>query len=117
MRAPYRESVTVTYRGSPHEFLSETLSEGGIYVREEKPPKVDETVEVSLPLTGGKPLLLQGTVIYRKEKYGDFSSIPPGMAIAFSGVGEDSAARLKAHIEILLAGDLIAEQGETVINT
>jgi CheY-like chemotaxis protein len=115
LRAPYRESVTVTYRGSPHELLSETLSEGGIYVREENPPKVDETVEVSLPLTRGDLLLLKGTVIYRKEKYGDFSSIPPGMAVAFTGIGEDSAARLKAHIEILLAGDLMAEQKETVI--
>jgi CheY-like chemotaxis protein len=115
LRAPYREMVMVTYGGSPHEFLSETLSEGGIYVREENPPKVDKPVEVSLQLTGESPLLLQGTVIYRKEKYGDFSSTPPGMAIAFTGVSEDNAARLKAYVEGLLAGDLMAEQKETVI--
>jgi CheY-like chemotaxis protein/Tfp pilus assembly protein PilZ len=115
LRAPYREMVTVTYGGSPHEFLSETLSEGGIYVREENPPKVDKPVEVSLQLTDESPLLLQGTVIYRKEKYGDFSSTPPGMAIAFTGVSEDKAAKLKAYVEGLLAGDLMAEQKETVI--
>jgi len=115
LRAPYREKVTVTYGGSPHETFAETLSEGGIYVRDAKPPKVDEKVEVSLPLTGGSPVSLKGSVIYRKEKYGDFSSIPAGMAIAFTGVGEDITARLKAHIENMLAGDLLAEQSETII--
>ncbi|MEJ2696264.1 MAG: response regulator [Candidatus Sulfobium sp.] len=115
LRVSYREMVTVTAGGRQREFLAETLSEGGIYIRDENPPKVDETVEVSLPLAGDGPVSVKGTVIYRKEKYGDFSSTPPGMAVAFIDVGKDVAARLKGRVESLLAGDLLAEQRETVI--
>lgn len=115
LRAPYREMVTVIFGDEQHEFLAETVSEGGIYVRCEDVPKDIENVTVSLPLPGGGPVVLGGNVIYRKEKYGDMSSIPPGMAIAFTRVGEDIAARLKGHIERLLAGDLMDEQKETII--
>lgn len=115
LRAPYREMVTVTSKDGQRECLAETLSEGGIYVRDEDPPKVDEEVEVSLLLSEESAVVLKGAVIYRKEQYGDFSSTPPGMAIAFSGIGEDVAARLKVHVESLLAGDLLAEQRETII--
>lgn len=115
LRAPYREMVTVTTKGEKRNLLAETLSVGGIYVRDENPPKADEKVEVSLPLPGQDPAFLTGTVIYRKEKYGDFSSTPPGMAVAFTGVGEETSARLKAYVEGLLAGDLLAEQRETII--
>lgn len=115
LRTPFREMVGITFGGERHELLAETLSEGGIYIRDDKPPGVDQRVEVSLPLPGADPVLLEGTVIYRKEKYGDFSSTPPGMAIAFTGVGAEIAARLKAHVESLLAGDLLSEQRETII--
>lgn len=115
LRASYREMVTVTFGGKQHELLAETLSVGGIYIRDDEPPVVDERVEVLLPLAGEGPLLLNGSVIYRKKKYGDFSSTPPGMAIAFTGVSEEISARLKAHIESLLAGDLLSEQRETII--
>lgn len=115
LRAPYREMVTVTFGGRQHQFLAETISEGGIYLRCDNMPKEIESVEISLPLTGESPVLLKGNVIYRKEKYGDLSSIPPGMAVAFTGLGENIAARLKAYIEGILAGDLLDEQRETII--
>lgn len=117
LRAPYHEKVSVRYRGLSHEFIAESLSGGGIYVRNENPPDVDEKVEISLQLAGEDPFLLKGTVIYRKEQYGDFSIMPPGMAVAFEGVDRNVAARLKAHVENLLAGDLLAEQGDTVIRS
>lgn len=115
LRAPYREIVTVVFGAEQRELLAETISEGGIYVRCEDLPKDIENVTVSLPLPGESPAVLRGTVIYRKEKYGDLSSIPPGMAIAFTRVGEDTAARLKEYIERLLAGDLLDEQKEPII--
>ena len=115
LRTPYREMVTVTFQGGQHEFLAETISEGGIYVRCENPPQTDGKVEVSLPLSEEGPVTLKGTIIYRKEKYGDLSSIPPGMAIAFSRPDEETSARLKAYVESILAGDLLDEQKETII--
>lgn len=115
LRASYREMVTVTFGDEQRELLAETISEGGIYVRCEDPPKKIENVEVSIRLTGEDPVKLKGTVIYRKAKYGDFSTIPPGIAIAFNGVAEDISARLKEHVESLLAGDLLDEQKEPII--
>jgi hypothetical protein len=60
-------------------------------------------------------LSLRGKVIYTKKMFGDFMSLPPGMAIEFDKLTDQDAQVLKRYIEDILAGDIMEDQEEPMI--
>jgi len=107
--------VKVTCDGTTFELYSETLSEGGMYIRKKDPLPVGSKVEIDLPLEGGKPVHLNGVVVYTKGLFGGIFEHPPGMAIEFEGVNDTEAAVLRNYIEKILAQDIFESQEEIVI--
>ena len=107
--------VAVAYNGARYELYAESLSEGGIYIRMEKPLPAGSEVEVSVPLGNGYAIQAKGTVVYTKKLYGDFLSLSPGMAVKFNGLASDASETLKFYIEDLIAQDIFAGQEEKLI--
>lgn len=114
IRVQHVSRVTLIKSEEKFELFTETLSEGGMYVRKQNPFPVGTQVKTLLEM-GSEVLNLDGMVIYNKGIYGDFFKIPPGMAIEFTGVGERKAAALTGYISGLLAQDLINAQEESVL--
>lgn len=111
LRVLYTNKVVLMYRGTEYELYAETLSEGGIYVRKEEPFPVGSEVAVKCSL-GDKSIQLKGNVIYTKKLFGDFLRLPPGMAIAFSGIGPEEVMTLRRYIEDVVAKDIFDSQHE-----
>ena len=115
VRAPLNEKVIVIYNGTLHELYTESLSEGGIYIRKKDPFPVGSEVEVTLPINGGESLRVKGVVVYVKGLFGDVFTIPPGMAVEFRGVKDHEVNILRMYVEQLIAHDIFESQEETVI--
>lgn len=115
LRVPFYKKVSAVYHGVRYELFSETLSEGGIYLRKEDPFPAGERLAIDISLSNGESLQVDGTIIYRKELMGDFLTLPPGMAVQFSGMAEKERLRLKHYLETIIAGDIIEGQEEKVI--
>jgi len=112
VRVLYTNKVVLTYRGSEYELYAETLSEGGIYVRKEEPFPVGSEVAVKCSLGDKGSIQLKGNVIYTKKLFGDFLTLPPGMAIAFNGIGPEDVMTLRRYIEDIVAKDIFDSQHE-----
>ncbi len=115
IRTTLNKKVFVDCGGQTYELFSETLSEGGVYLRKEEPLPVGTEVAVMLQLQNGQKLTLMGEVIYIKKLFGDFLILPPGMAIQFKDLTEDDSRILKVHIENLIAEDILEGQRERII--
>lgn len=114
LRAHLHQKITLKHLDNQYELYTETLSERGIYVIKESPLPVDSEVELTLPVRD-HILSLRGTVIYTKKMFGDFMTLPPGMAIEFEELPEQDAQTLKRSIEDILAGDIMEDQDEPMI--
>ncbi|MDP2167213.1 MAG: response regulator [Thermodesulfovibrionales bacterium] len=117
VRADFREKVVVTCNGENHKLYTESLSEGGVYLRMKDPFPVGSEVEVALPLKDRKAVTLKGEVIYTKGLFGGELKVPPGAAIEFKGVREKETKILRDYVEELLAYDILDSQEEPVIGT
>lgn len=115
LRAPFLEKINVVLKDKSYEIYSESLSEGGIYLRRKDPFPVGTEVKISLPFND-KSLLLKGNVIYTKGLFGDMLRVPPGMAVEFRGLSSDNLMMLKRYVTELLAHDLVESQEENVIS-
>lgn len=116
LRTVFDKKVGVSFSGVTKEHYAVSLSEGGIYVRRKDPLPVGTEVEITLPLKGENTLTLKGSVIYRRELYGDVFRIAPGMAIEFKSPTATDSGILRAYITELLTEDIIEEQEEVVIS-
>lgn len=116
LRCSYGRKVIVEHDTQNNEYYAVTLSEGGIYLRTQKPLPVGDSVTIHLETETGSPVATQGTVIYQKEIYNDVFQIDPGMAIQFNNLSAQNTNRLNALIMDMLAGDLQGEQEEPVID-
>ena len=72
-------------------------------------------VEVTFHLESAKTLQFKGKVIYTKETFGDFSTLSPGMAIQFYGLSEQEQEDMNNYLKTLVAGDILEEQQEKVL--
>jgi CheY-like chemotaxis protein len=115
IRAAFHGKVSIDYKGSRHDLYAETLSVGGVYVRKEDPVPVGSDVQVILRLNDGNAREFKGKVIYTKERYGDLSSLAPGMAIQFYDIPDHDYRAMNSYLKTLVAGDIVAEQGEKVL--
>lgn len=114
LRVQINQKITLKHQGNQYDLYTETLSERGLYVIKEDPLPVDSEVELALPITDHL-LSLRGRVIYTKKMFGDFMTLPPGMAIEFDERTDQDAQVLKQFIEDILAGDLMESQDEPII--
>lgn len=90
--------ANVLYSGMLYGLKSETLSEGGIYLKKEVPLPVGSEVQVSFAVNDGKALSLRGRVIYIRDFYGYDTDISPGMAIEFMDMKEGEALALSQYV-------------------
>ncbi len=112
LRVSYTQEVLVIHAGVEYRLYAETLSEGGIYVRKEDPLPVGTQVKVKCGLGERGAVQVKGSVIYTKKSAGDFLALPPGMAIAFEGLGAEEMTKLKNYIEDIMAKDIFESQKE-----
>lgn len=115
LREKFVRRLPVTYEGKQHEFYSECLSEGGVYLRTKEPFPVGSEIELTLALGSAKSMRLKGDVIYEKKICGDFLDLPPGMAVRFKGLTDDEMLVIKRYVQDLLAKDILDGQEERVI--
>lgn len=111
VRTYFNNKVMVECNGQTYELFSETLSEGGIYLRKEEPFPEGTNVTITLNLRNTNTLTVKGEVIYKKSLFGDFMTFPPGMAIQFKDLSEPEIQSLKLHVENLIAADIIESGG------
>ncbi len=115
MRAPFNKRAVVTHEGKSHQLFVENISEGGIYVRKHEPLPKGSEVDVVITLEGGALVRSKGVVVHVNDLFGDFLKRSPGMAIEFSGLGEQESEAFKKYVQKVIAKDLIEEQEEEVI--
>jgi uncharacterized protein (TIGR02266 family) len=108
MRVQADLKVMVLKDGAARELRTDTLSEGGVYIKTESPYSVGSEVEVGLPVEGLNPLKLRGSVIYVRGRYDEKTTVPPGMAIEFKGVTDAECAVLGRLVSDQMAGDMAA---------
>lgn len=82
-RIRFNQPVTVVHKGKAKQYQPLNLSEGGIYLKAERPLPVGTLVDLSLLLPGEKPLALIGLVVYQKGSSLEIRKAAPGMAIKF----------------------------------
>jgi len=114
-RAVFNSRVSVYHGGERHELYSESLSEGGMYLRKKEPLPVGADVEIELPLVDGGISRIKGKVIYVKGLYGGEFTVPPGMGIQFKGLSGSDSGRLADFVSRLIASDIMESQEEAVI--
>ncbi len=115
LRAPFNKKITFEFAGLEVESFAITLSEGGVYLRTNKPLPENSKVKVKIPLDSGD-IILDGKVIYALGLVRGSFLIPPGMAIQFDEkqVGSKTMKALSEEVCRLLIGDIIDEQEEKV---
>jgi len=115
IRTAYNKKISVYSSGIKYELYTEMLSGGGVYVRKEKPLPIGSDIDVTLHLESAKKLQFKGKVIYTKETCGDLSNLSPGMAIQFYGLSEQEQEDMNNYLKTLVAGDILEEQQERVL--
>jgi len=115
IRTAYNKKISVYSNGIKYDLYTEMLSEGGVYVRKEEPLPIGSDVIVTLHLESAKKLQIKGKVIYAKETVGDLSNLSPGMAIQFYGLSEKEQEDMNNYLKTLVAGDILEEQQEKVL--
>lgn len=106
---PSRE-VVLTHQGTDYKLYTETLSEGGMYAIKEEPLPAGSEVVVSCDLGERGEIRAKGNVIYTKKLFGDFLTLPPGMAIRFQEIPEEDASAIKFCIQDLMAKAIFDNQ-------
>jgi CheY-like chemotaxis protein/Tfp pilus assembly protein PilZ len=115
IRTTCNKKISVYCNGIKFDLYTEMLSEGGVYVRSEEPLPIGSDVDVTLHPESATTLQFKGKVIYTKETFGDFSTLPAGMAIQFYGLSERGHEVMNNYLRTLVAGDILEEQQEKVL--
>jgi CheY-like chemotaxis protein len=102
LRVDITAHVNVLYNGMLYGLDSETISEGGIYVKKEVPLPVGSEVRVTLEARDGKVLILNGRVIYIRVFNNYDPDISPGMAIEFISMTEGDALELSEYVASII---------------
>jgi CheY-like chemotaxis protein/Tfp pilus assembly protein PilZ len=103
IRTLFESNVTVIHGGTKETHRAVSLSEGGIYIKNNTPLPVKTEVEVVIPLKENTPLSLKGTVIYTKKPNGNDQGMPPGMAVQFNNVSGGNLRVLGKYIAKLIS--------------
>jgi len=102
--------VEVMYDDKVANMYTETVSEGGVYLKSDSPIPVGKEVRVKFNVDGHGPIEIPGNVIYSKRLAGDSLDIPPGSAVQFSDLPDADHKIISGFVSKLIAGDIIAAQ-------
>ena len=106
LRSPYSGYVTLKADGTQQRYAAETISERGIYLISPEPLPVGSGVEIEIDLDDGKPVSLEGGVIYHKGMFGGGFDSPPGMAIEFLDKDQAKLERLTGFVSGILTREI-----------
>ena len=112
-RVTFCKKVLVRFDGVNYELDSESLSEGGMYIRTKEPFPVGSEMEITLPLEVGSRVCVTGCVVYKRDPFGDTSKLPLGMAIEFKKVVGQETEILRSFIQRALTQDVLETRGES----
>ena len=115
LRVSVNKKVLVKYKGKNYDLYTETLSEGGVYIRKRDFFPIWSELEIHMPLDKGHVLNVKGTVVHTKEITSDVFKVPQGMGIKFTSMSVEQAKILKNYIGRLIAEDIVDSQEENVI--
>ena len=101
-RVSVNKEVQVIYNEKPYSLITETLSEGGICVKNNDLFPLGAEVEVTLPFLDGGLFSLQGTVVHTKKPLEKDTEGLSGMGIQFRGQSADVLKTLKEYIETII---------------
>jgi CheY-like chemotaxis protein len=110
LRAPYNKNISLEHDGLETNCFGITLSEGGVYLRANKPLPVNSKVKMKFQLITSDEVVLKGTVIYNMGLSRGSFLIPPGMAIQFDDCESEEMKAISKDVAQLLIGDLVGEQ-------
>lgn len=102
LRALYYNKVGIVYKGKVHECMTESLSEGGLFVSVTHPLPVGTEVEVLMDLEHGNNLRVKGRVIYVNEFQVKKDDTPKGMAIEFAEPDKNALYVISDYVKGLL---------------
>ena len=102
-RVSVNKEVIVVYNKTPYSLVTETLSEGGVYVKKNDPFPLGAEVEVTLSFLDKGSFSLQGNVVYAKNPMEKDTDGLSGMGIQFRGQSDDASKTLKVYIETIIA--------------
>jgi Tfp pilus assembly protein PilZ len=102
-RVSVNKEVIVRYNEKTYSLITESLSEGGVYVKKNDPFPLGAEVEITLPFLDGGSFSLQGTVVYANNPLEKDTECLSGMGIQFRGQADDAAKVLKEYIEAMIA--------------
>lgn len=115
LRVAYDKRIPLTHGRATEYHYAVSLSEGGIQLRQKRPLAMGTPVQIILTLNDATLLHLKGRVI---DKIGIYDSLFPGVrgiTVGFRDLSGENAARLRANIVQILAGDILEEQEEAYI--
>ena len=98
LRVDHEMRANVLYNGMLYGLNSETISEGGMYIKKEVPLPIGSEVQVSFAVNDGTYLNLNGRVIYIRDYNNYDTDISHGMAIEFVGMRDKEALALSQHV-------------------
>jgi CheY-like chemotaxis protein len=102
-RVSVNKEVSVIYNEKSYTLITETLSEGGVYVKKKDPFPFGAEVEIRLPFLDKGVFSLQGTVVYTINPLEHDSDMLSGMGIQFKGCPDNASKILKEYIEKIVA--------------
>jgi CheY-like chemotaxis protein len=102
-RVSVNKEVIVIYNEKPYMLITETLSQGGVYLKKKDPFPLGSEVKVTLPFLDKGSFSLQGTVVYTKNPLENDSEVLSGMGIQFKGYSDDEVKILNVYIEKIIA--------------
>jgi type IV pilus assembly protein PilZ len=117
IRAPLNRNVSFTFAGLEIKSFAITLSEGGIYLRTNKPLPIGSKVEVKVPLETGAEIMVKGEVAYTMGLLRGQFLVPPGIAIRFVDLSESDQENLRQEVSHLLIGDMIDKEEDAVFRS
>jgi CheY-like chemotaxis protein len=107
IRASIGVKLTVYHDSGERELFTDTLSEGGTFIRTDDPLPAGEVVNVFRPCGGEECLFLTGKVIYtRSSKQGLLGSATPGFAIEFMDMGDEDRRSLSDFVSCVMTEDI-----------
>lgn len=112
LRAPFNQKISFVFASLEVHCYAITLSEGGIFLRTNKPIPVGSRVDVKIPIESDDKITLKGTVVYSMGLIRGQFLIPPGIAVQFDDSDSEEMQRLSKKVCRLLIGDIVDEQEE-----
>lgn len=106
LRTTYRVRASVSHAAGAETLMTETLSEGGMFLKRKPPLDVGTELTLRLPMPTGGPMLISAVVIYTEGYPGANAggTSPSGMAVRFDELSDEDIDRLRLCVRGVITG-------------